>query len=120
MTAPQRLATRVLLGSALLLTLSTAIANPDFENFIRGDANNDGIQDISDSMFLLTYLFGAGDPPACEEACDINDDGYQDISDAIYLLGFLFSGGPAPPAPFPACAPDPNGVLCPRSYCNNL
>lgn len=120
MTALHRLTTRVLSGSVLLLTLSTAIANPDFENFVRGDANNDGTPDISDAMFLLSYLFGAGYTPDCLEACDINDDGAPDISDAIYMLAFLFSGGPAPPAPFPACAPDPNGELCPRAYCNNL
>jgi hypothetical protein len=120
MTALHRRLIRVLSGSVLLLTLSTALANPDFENFVRGDSNNDGSTDISDSMYLLSYLFGAGNAPDCLEACDINDDGTQDISDAIFMLSFLFSGGPAPPAPFPSCAPDPNGELCPKSICNNL
>ncbi|HVR73858.1 MAG TPA: dockerin type I domain-containing protein [Planctomycetota bacterium] len=120
MTALHRLTTRVLSGSVLLFTLSIGLANPDFENFVRGDTNNDGSTDISDSMYLLSYLFGAGVAPDCLEACDINDDGSQDISDAIFMLAFLFSGGPAPPAPFPVCGPDPNEQFCPKSICNNL
>ena len=33
---------------------------------------------------------------------------FNALADAVGLLGFAFSGGPPPPAPFPACGPDPD------------
>src|ERR1041385_6606271 len=59
--------------------------------FRRGDANQDGILDISDSVKVLNVLF-LGDPsPGCDAALDLNGDGAVDISDGIYGLGFLFN-----------------------------
>jgi IPT/TIG domain-containing protein len=71
------------------------------KDFIRGDANSDGVVDISDAVTILAYLFTGGDKPTCIDAVDADDSGLLDITDAIYLLGFLFMGGPAPPAPYP-------------------
>ena len=71
--------------------------------FIRGDANRDGIVDLSDVIYTLTYLFNADQlvkPVACFDALDVDDSGILDISDAIYLLAHLFLGEQAPPAPF--------------------
>jgi hypothetical protein len=76
--------------------------------FIRGDANEDTIVDISDAVTILGDLF-LGDPaPArCRDALDANDDGAADISDAVTVLGHLFLGdGPLPP-PFPNPGLDP-------------
>jgi predicted GH43/DUF377 family glycosyl hydrolase len=75
-------------------------------DFRRGDANQDGTTDISDSVFVLNHLFLGGPAPLCPDAADANDDGAQDISDGIYSLRFLFGGGPPPPEPFGACGPD--------------
>ncbi len=81
---------------AATLPKSTLIA----PKFIRGDANNDGVVDLSDSVFVLGYLFGSdAAEPACADAADANDSGSLDISDSIYLLNFLFNGGPGLPAP---------------------
>ncbi len=74
----------------------------------RGLCNPDGLFDIADAVFLLGYLFSAGDVPLCEDACDSNDDGSLDIGDGISMLGSLFNGDapPAPPGPSD-CGVDP-------------
>ncbi len=82
--------------------------------FIRGDANDDGKIEISDAVFLLTYLFAHGKEPACRDAADANDSAAGtsngiDIADAIFVLNYLFSRGTPPPEPFPACGYDRTG-----------
>jgi hypothetical protein len=76
--------------------------------FKRGDANNDGVSNISDASFLFNFLFLGGPEPVCADAVDSNDDGDANISDASYLLNYLFLGGPPPPAPGAlSCGTDP-------------
>lgn len=77
--------------------------------FVRGDANSDGLVDISDAVFILASLFVPGSAePTCVDAADSNDDGTRDISDAVFSLAALFvSGAPALPPPFPSCGVDP-------------
>jgi len=76
--------------------------------FIRGDANSDGLVDVSDAVSILGDLFlGRPAEAACRDALDANDDGLVDISDAIFSLGYLFIGGPPIPAPYPTPGPDP-------------
>lgn len=75
--------------------------------FVRGDANADGLSDISDPISLLGYVFGGGAAPTCLKAADANDDGGVNIADAVAMLNTLFSGGGDPPAPFPGCGEDP-------------
>lgn len=116
--------------SPLEVNFYTVFAHPDPQDdpttpvaglpslFRRGDANDDGKQDISDAIFVLTHLFLGGPRWNCEEGSDINGDGGTDLSDAVYLLGHLFLGTPAPPAPYPDCGPDPDGAECPESSCN--
>jgi hypothetical protein len=79
----------------------------DVPTFTRGEANADGVLDISDPVAVLGFLFLGTDTPPCIDAADANDDGELDISDPVHGLSFLFLGGPAPPAPFPDCGADP-------------
>lgn len=74
--------------------------------FIRADANNDGLVDIADPVAILGFLF-QGDSTNCQNALDANDDEGVDIADAVNALSFLFSGGPTFPAPYPNCGGDP-------------
>ncbi|MEM7262503.1 MAG: FG-GAP-like repeat-containing protein [Planctomycetota bacterium] len=74
--------------------------------FVRGDANADGMVDLSDAITILDLLFGTG-ATSCFDALDVNDDGAVDIADPISELAFLFSLGAAPAAPFPGCGTDP-------------
>jgi len=65
--------------------------------YIRGDANGDGIIDISDVVYLAHYLFIRDSPaPYPLEAGDANCDGVVDIADVVYLINFVFLGGPPP------------------------
>jgi hypothetical protein len=75
--------------------------------FIRGDANWDGIVDIGDVVMQLGVLFGCTAACSCPDVLDSNDDGNNDISDPIYLLMYLFSNGVVPPVPYPSCGADP-------------
>ncbi|MFA6354532.1 MAG: S8 family serine peptidase, partial [Candidatus Paceibacterota bacterium] len=63
---------------------------------IAGDANGDGSVDISDAVYLISYIFSGGPAPQPLAAGDANGDGSVDISDAVYLISYIFSGGPAP------------------------
>jgi hypothetical protein len=76
-----------------------------------GDANGDGRMDLSDAVYILSWLFTGGPAPAhlrCEVAGhrngDVNGDGRIDLSDAVYLLAWRFTGGPAP---VPGCGQRP-------------
>jgi hypothetical protein len=68
-----------------------------------GDANSDHAIDISDAVFVISYIFSGGAAPGdCNGTHglgDANGDGAVDISDAVYLISFIFSGGPAPHCP---------------------
>jgi len=61
-----------------------------------GDANRDGSVDISDAVYLISYIFSGGSAPAPLLAGDANCDSAVDISDAVYLIAYIFSGGAAP------------------------
>ena len=77
------------------------------QEFVRGDGNSDGKVDVSDAVFVLSYLLLGGEGPQCQKAADVNDSAKTDITDAIYLLAHLFLGGSAPPLPYPARGKDP-------------
>lgn len=81
-------------------------ANPDAP-FLRGDANKDGLHNIADAVFELSYLFSGGSLITCYDALDTNDDGAVNIADPINLLTVLFAMGAPPPPPFVACGSDP-------------
>jgi hypothetical protein len=82
---------------------------PEGNQFIRGNANGDGVINITDGIYILNFLFLGGETPECLDAADSNNDDIVNITDGIYVLNFLFLGGGDPPAPFPACGLDPEG-----------
>ncbi len=91
-------------------TQFVAIANV----FSRGDANLDGVLQISDAIVTLSYLFQGG-APGCLSALDFNDDESISISDATGVLCLLFCGSATPPpGPYPGCGfdPSPGGLTC--------
>ena len=65
-----------------------------------GDANNDGIVDISDAVYFISYIFSGGLAPTPNAigSGDADCSGVVDISDAVYLISYIFSGGAAPGA----------------------
>ena len=77
--------------------------------FRRGDANADGILNITDGVFVLNYLFLGGTAPTCQDSADANDDSQLNITDGVFILNYLFLGGTTPPSPGPEnCGPDPS------------
>ncbi|MGE4631810.1 MAG: hypothetical protein AAEJ47_02115, partial [Planctomycetota bacterium] len=66
------------------------------KEYIVGDTNGDGQQNVADVITLLSHLFSGGSI-ACRSAGDFNDDEVLDIADVIALLNFIFAGGAPPP-----------------------
>jgi hypothetical protein len=61
-----------------------------------GDADGNGIVNISDAVYLISYIFSGGPPPDPLAAGDADCNGIVNISDAVYLISYIFGGGPAP------------------------
>ena len=76
--------------------------------FLRGDANTDGVVDISDALSALTQLFHGADTISCRRAADANADRSLDVSDPVELLNVLFLGKAQLDLPFPDCGTDPD------------
>lgn len=77
------------------------VAFPPALKFLRGDVNHDNKVDISDPVYILTYLFQGGEQPKCEDSADANDDGMVDISDPIKILSYLFTNDQTGEIPLP-------------------
>ena len=67
----------------------------------RGDANNNHQVNITDVVYMNSYLYSGGPAPPCMNNADANGDGRVDISDPVFLLNYLFNGGSPPPYPGP-------------------
>jgi hypothetical protein len=64
----------------------------------RGDADNNGMINISDATYIVSYIFGGGSSPVpILEAGDASCDGIVNVSDAVALVGYIFGGGQYPP-----------------------
>ncbi len=63
-----------------------------------GDANGDGMVNVGDAVFVVTYVFkdGTAPDPAC--LADANGDGSCNIGDAVYVITYIFKGGDDPVA----------------------
>jgi hypothetical protein len=73
----------------------------DFQNggirfYTRGDANGDGIVNVSDAVAIINYVFVGGDPPDPIEAGDCNCDDVVNVSDAVWIINYVFVGGNTP------------------------
>lgn len=61
-----------------------------------GDADGNGIVNISDGVFLIAYIFSGGPPPDPFESGDCDCNTLVNISDVVYLIAYVFGGGPPP------------------------
>jgi hypothetical protein len=73
-----------------------------FANLCRcGNANGDGVINVSDAVYLVNYIFAGGAAPSPLCNGDTNADKKVNISDAVYLINYIFAGGPGPGACVP-------------------
>jgi C1A family cysteine protease len=63
---------------------------------VYGDANGNRVVDISDAVYLVSYIFSGGAAPNPLTIGDADCDGVITISDAVYLVAYIFSSGPEP------------------------
>lgn len=77
-------------------------------NFRRGDADQNGVLQITDAVQILGFLFLGLETrvPDCPDIADADDSGQIQLTDAIRILNFLFlgTGDVAPPLD---CGQDP-------------
>lgn len=61
-----------------------------------GDADGNGIVNISDAIYLIAYVFSGGPAPNPVVVGDVDCSGIVNISDVVYLITYVFNGSPAP------------------------
>ena len=92
---------RILAGATALKSAAPV------EHFRRGDVDGNALVQLTDAIYLLTWLYLSGPEPPCPDASDSDDNGILELTDAIYSLTWLFLSGTPMPSPGPtACGPD--------------
>ncbi len=64
--------------------------------FLCGDVDDNDRVDITDAVFLVSYIFGGGPAPDPLESGNVDCNDRVDITDAVYIVTYIFGGGPAP------------------------
>ncbi len=55
-----------------------------------------GAYNVSDAVFLISYIFGGGPAPIPAQSGDPDCSGDVNVSDAVFLINYIFGGGAAP------------------------
>jgi len=74
----------------------TPDASTRIPTYIRGDANNSGVIELGDVVYLITYLYKSGPAPVPLLTGDANCSGEVELGDVVYLISYLYKGGPPP------------------------
>ncbi len=77
-------------------TLNVDMTVTDINPYICGDADNDGLVNVLDIVYLIDFKFKTGPPPVSLWAADVNGDIEVNILDILYMIAFKYQGGPAP------------------------
>ena len=91
------------------------LLEPHDASFVRGDANDDGLVNLSDPIRILSMLFQGGGNLYCEDSADANDDGEINLTDPILILQTLFDGnvgGISAPYPYRGFDPTSDDMHC--------
>jgi hypothetical protein len=63
---------------------------------VYGDANGDGVTDITDIVYIASYVFGQGPAPDPLNSGDPNNDCIVNVVDIVYLVNYVLKEGPLP------------------------
>ncbi len=75
---------------------TTCVSDFSFSIGAMGDANSDGLVNVGDAVFLISYVFKGGPAPDPYENGDANCDATVNVGDAVYLVNYIFRSGPPP------------------------
>ncbi len=102
-------------GEPVVLAAPTPCTAEGGQDFIRGDATENGRVTTTDMALIFQFVNGQAVGPACQKRMDVNDDGHVTAADGLHLGNFLVSGMPPIPAPFPTPGTDPTAddLPCP-------
>jgi serine protease AprX len=64
--------------------------------YLTGDVTGDGIINLADLVYLISYLYRGGRAPSPLFLGDVNCDDAVNLSDVIYLINYLYQSGTAP------------------------
>jgi hypothetical protein len=67
--------------------------------YICGDVNGNGVINILDITYLISYVYLGGPAPVPLESGDVNSSGTINILDITYLINYVYKGGPEPVCP---------------------
>lgn len=80
---------------ALKDTANIAITVVD-SAYVCGDADANGIVNVSDIVMLISYVFNGSPAPDPPGRGEVDCNGVVNISDIVFLIAYIFSGGPVP------------------------
>ena len=83
------------LDTAMIVYVQMVVTSPPLP-YACGDADNNHIRNISDVVYIVSFIFAGGPTPVYFLSADANCDGGVTISDAVFLINYIFAGGPAP------------------------
>lgn len=75
-----------------LMILMPLMASANDDNFIRGDANGDGVVSMPDATAIMNNILGTTDPDFNKEAADANLDGVIGMSDVMFVINYITKG----------------------------
>lgn len=63
---------------------------------LTGDVNGSNSINVSDVVFLISYIFSGGPAPNPMCSGDVDCSSFINISDVVYLMAYVFNGSPEP------------------------
>ncbi len=63
------------------------------EQFVKGDANGDGVVDVADVVAIVNYILNKPGENFNEKAADVNNDSVIDVADVVAVVNIILTSG---------------------------
>jgi hypothetical protein len=70
-----------------------AVASRPPVPWLCGDVDGNEVVNVSDIVYLISFVFGDGPAPDPMEAGDVDCNTFVNVSDIVYLISFVFGDG---------------------------